>query len=177
MWRPVLLFQLLAPAAPAAQAPAAPIAAASSPMPSPQIQPRCDQEGAENGGEKKPPGEHPTCTFREGDRSAPEPPNRPHTRRNVLYRSIWYMSRKFRRQNSQEGPVLAPSGAAARRSAGLNWETPWGHFRTRAGPRIPPGCVGPGIRRRAAAEGGWGHFSKQVQHVYKLLCKAVSYQK
>jgi hypothetical protein len=57
---------------------------------------------------------YPRC--REGDRSAPEPPNRPHTRRNVLDRSIGYMGRKLRRQNGQEWPILTPSGAAARRS-------------------------------------------------------------
>jgi hypothetical protein len=62
------------------------------------------------------------------------------------------MSRKFRRQNGQEGHILAPSGAAARRSAGLDWEAPRGHFRPQAAPQVPPGCVGSTIRRRVAAK-------------------------
>ena len=82
----------------------------------------------------------------------PRPLYRPHARRNVLGRSIGYMGRKFRRQNGQEWPILTPSGAAARRSAGLNWESPWGHFRPRVRPQIPPGCVGPEIRRQAVAK-------------------------
>jgi hypothetical protein len=82
----------------------------------------------------------------------PRPLYRPHARRNVLDRSIGYMGRKFRRQNGQEWPILTPSGAAARRSAGLNWESPWGHFRPRVRLQRPPGYVGPGIRRRAVAK-------------------------
>jgi hypothetical protein len=99
---------------------------------------------------------------REGDRSAPEPPNRPHTRRNVLDRSIRYIGWKFRGQYDHIVFKLTSRWHAQLPSVAPRCALPPARWQAARGAVVAPGVSGSGKSRPSR---GWRAPSCSIYRV------------